>query len=122
MADGANGYLQIESWFGRDIIEEINGKTIRMLNRLGRKVVSRAKSYTPVDTGRLRNSIEFEVADHGESISLTWGSDVPYAVFVEYGTVFMRGHYMFLRAHEEVIEPLSNHFTDEIHTGVDLEF
>ncbi len=119
MAEGLSGTLVIESWFGPQIIEEMNGKTIKMMNRLGKSVVSRAKQMTPVDTGRLKDSMKvFSIRREGEEIVMEWGSDVEYALFVEFGTVRMRGFYMMTRAWEELIARLDSHLGDEIRSGI----
>lgn len=48
---------------------------------------------TPVDTGRLRKSIEGSLTKTEEGWEM--GSNVPYAGFVELGTVNMEGFHMF---------------------------
>lgn len=46
-------------------------------------VTNLAKQYCPVDTGRLRSSISFEVDTRATA---TVGTNVEYAPYVEYGT------------------------------------
>jgi HK97 gp10 family phage protein len=54
------------------------------------------RKVTPVDTGRLRNSIHSEVLqDSGDILVGVVGTDVEYAVFVEFGTVKMEPRAMF---------------------------
>lgn len=61
------------------IIRQVDGPVAkRSLDKTGRKVVSDAKAITPVDTGRLRNSIRHEVSDDNVEV----GSDVEYALYV----------------------------------------
>ncbi len=60
------------------------------LERLGYSVVNRARTYAPVDTGRLRNSIDIQ--EKGRDTSgpfVDVGTRVDYAGFVEYGTRHM---------------------------------
>ena len=57
-------------------------------------LVGEIKAITPVKTGRLKASIKYTV-DNSKTISVS--SDVPYAVFVEYGTPVMEPRSMFRR-------------------------
>lgn len=47
------------------------------------------KENAPVDTGHLRGSIEYRVESSGDKIIGHVGTNVPYAVHVEYGTQHM---------------------------------
>ncbi len=49
-------------------------------------VLSKAKRYAPVDTGRLRASIAQEVRVEGTTVEGVVGSNVVYAPFMELGT------------------------------------
>lgn len=51
------------------------------LEAIGQEAEHFAKDECPVDTGRLRNSIAYKVMDDN---SVYIGSDVEYAIFVEY--------------------------------------
>jgi phage gpG-like protein len=55
-----------------------------------------------VDTGRLRSSIRSELSSDGEGQYALVGSDVEYAVFVEYGTYRKRPASFLRRAVDEV--------------------
>lgn len=61
---------------------------------IGGMAESHAKEYSPVDTGRLRNSIAHAVIDKGHTVVI--GSNVVYAPFQELGTSKMAAH-PFLR-------------------------
>ena len=63
-----------------------------VLGLVGDAMVSNARIYTPVDTGRLRDSIGYSVSGNVLSI----GTSVPYAVYVELG-VFGRPGVHYLR-------------------------
>jgi HK97 gp10 family phage protein len=52
--------------------------------RTALQVESDAKGLAPVDTGRLRSSIKADISPSG--LSATVGTNVEYAVFVEFGT------------------------------------
>lgn len=56
------------------------------LEAIGQAAEGHAKKLTPVDTGRLRNSIAYAVKDNAAYI----GTNVEYAPPVEFGT--SRGH------------------------------
>jgi HK97 gp10 family phage protein len=65
-------------------MEDLNMNSI--LSRAADEIVVKAKSYAPVDTGRLRDSIHKEVDGDGVAII----ADAPYAAHVEYGTFKQR--------------------------------
>ena len=69
------------------------GKTI---TRATIRVQRRAKQLAPVDTGRLRSSVAYEVARDGRDIVGRVGTDVNYAPYIEFGTRRMRAQ-PFLR-------------------------
>lgn len=58
----------------------------RMANNTGEIIVKKAVGKAPVDTGLLRASLAHEVKEDNEQIMIDVGSNVEYAIFVEYGT------------------------------------
>lgn len=56
-----------------------------------------AKAITPVDTGRLRNSISHAATEDAAYI----GTNVEYAPYVEFGTSRNKAHHMLKRAASE---------------------
>lgn len=68
----------------RAVDEVLREKALLVLTAAGEIVTSKAKLLTPVDTGRLRNSITYEV-DKEEKETII-GSPVEYAPDVELGT------------------------------------
>jgi hypothetical protein len=50
-----------------------------------------------VDTGRLRNSIAYEIQVRGSTITATVGSDVEYAKYIEFGTANNGTGYIYPR-------------------------
>lgn len=92
----------------------------KILWEMGAKAEGFAKEETPVDTGRLRNSITFVTkADEGKIVSysdshgnaydysvgsgisdnsVAIGTNVEYAKYVELGTSKMAGHHMLEKA------------------------
>lgn len=65
------------------ILERVGDVKVRALMRCGAQVENYAKQDAPVDTGRLRNSIQHEMEDDS---TVDIGTDVEYAVFQELGT------------------------------------
>jgi HK97 gp10 family phage protein len=56
------------------------------LEERGKEVEQRAKSFCPVDTGRLRDSIDEETVVESGLVRARVGTDVEYAHWVEFGT------------------------------------
>ena len=67
------------------------------LTAIGATAETYAKNATPVDTGRLRNSISHAV--DGEAVYI--GSNVEYAPYVELGTSRAKAHHMLQKAATE---------------------
>ena len=67
------------------------------LEAIGLTAETYAKKATPVDTGRLRNSISHTV--DGEAVYI--GSNVEYAPYVELGTNRAKAHHMLQKAATE---------------------
>lgn len=59
------------------------------MTRLLLRVVNAAKQNCPVDTGRLRDSITWELGGSGALLEGRVGSNVEYAPYVELGTRHM---------------------------------
>lgn len=59
------------------------------LVKLGLRVQNEARILCPVDTGRLRSSIQMVEGQDGRGVYVTVGTNVEYAAFVEFGTRFM---------------------------------
>lgn len=63
----------------------IDGDVTDLLEQLGSEIEADARAVCPVDTGRLRDSLEHEV--NGDTLRV--GTNVEYAVYVEEGTRYM---------------------------------
>lgn len=72
-----------------DNSEETNAEMQRALKKAGTIIGMKAETYakllTPVDTGRLRNSINHRVVESENTVFI--GTNVDYAPHQEYGTV-----------------------------------
>lgn len=76
---------------GREINKLLNNKMLRYYDRLKKEIYRAAtntqggaKRKCPVDTGRLRSSINVHIFDGG--FSATVNAETNYAYYVEYGT------------------------------------
>ena len=69
----------------------------RGLEAIGLVAEGHAKKITPVDTGRLRNSISHATDDEAAYI----GTNVEYAPYVELGSPTIKAHHMLQKAATE---------------------
>lgn len=65
------------------IIKALQQQLHASLEEVGKQVTARAKENVPVDTGKLKNSIDYSVSDDGLKV----GTDVEYGKCVELGSV-----------------------------------
>ena len=80
-----------------DILSALGKGKRNALTAIGATAETYAKKATPVDTGRLRNSISHTV--DGEAAYI--GSNVEYAPYVELGTSRAKAHHMLQKAATE---------------------
>ena len=80
-----------------DILRLLERGKRNALTAIGAAAETYAKNATPVDTGRLRNSISHAV--DGEAVYI--GSNVEYAPYVELGTSRAKAHHMLQKAATE---------------------
>ena len=97
-------------WFGDKIKNKVHSLVDAKQNECGRKVVAKARSLAPVDTGKLRDSIGYTY-DQRE-LKLRFHVDVPYGFFVEFGTRFNRAQ-PFLRP--AIVSELPRVWGSEMH-------
>lgn len=79
------------------VLAAFESKKTQALLAVGAAAEGHAKAITPVDTGRLRNSISHAAAKDAAYI----GTNVEYAPYVEFGTVHNKAHHMLKRAATE---------------------
>lgn len=88
-----------------EFLEAFSEAKARALKKIGLAAEGYAKKETPVDTGRLRNSIT-----HAEDEKFTYiGTNVEYGPYVELGSSHNTAHHMLQRAateHEDEYERL----------------
>lgn len=80
-----------------EVLEALAKAKKRGLEAIGITAEGHAKKITPVDTGRLRNSIGHATDDEAAYI----GSNVEYAPYVELGSRGREGKHMLQRAATE---------------------
>ena len=72
----------------REVNRDIDKVSKRALRQIGQFIQGDAKRRSPVDTGRLRNSIDF-IVNIGKRFVLV-GTNVLYAIYPEFGTRRMK--------------------------------
>ena len=82
----------------------------RALEKWGQSYENHAKSYAPVDTGRLRNSIEHHAEGKDTMVVQT---DVEYAIYQELGTSKQSG--------TPYMRPAGNNYLAEYKTIIETE-
>ena len=75
-------------WNGEQVLDEVDDRINAEMLRVGALVVEIAKRYTPVRSGHLQSQERFDY--NLTTKTLIFISDVPYDIFVEYGTRNMR--------------------------------
>jgi len=73
------------------LVEDEDGPVAADLLRRGLAVERAAKRNAPVDTGRLRSSIDTNLGTDDNGVYVEVGSDVEYALHQETGTRFQPG-------------------------------
>lgn len=81
-------------WFGDKFQQYVEDKVDSRMRGLGEGMVEDARSFVPVDTGQLRDSIGYTYNVKTKRLNLY--ADKYYALFVEYGTSRMKAQ-PFLR-------------------------
>ena len=76
------------------IIKALQQQLHASLEEVGQQATARAKENVPVDTGKLKNSIDYSVSDDGLKV----GTDVEYGKYVELGSVHntAASHFFFI--------------------------
>lgn len=67
-----------------EVLNALDSQTEAVLTAWGMQAETYAKQLAPVDTGRLRNSLTYEVQQSDKAVII--GSGVEYAPYVEQGT------------------------------------
>lgn len=93
-------------------VKEIASESIeRALEQCGALWESQAKMLSPVDTGRLRNSIEHHAENETTMVVET---DVEYAVYQEMGTRYQRGTPFIKPSGEQLVQTFKQVIENEL--------
>lgn len=90
--------VKIENDHTNDVLNALDSQIKKALWSIGEAAEKHAKENTPVDTGRLKNSIS-----HQEDSEATYvGTNVEYAPYIEFGTSRgIKAHHMIQDAAEK---------------------
>ena len=97
-----------------DILSALEKGKYNALTAIGSTAETYAKKATPVDTGRLRNSISHTV--NGEAAYI--GTNVEYAPYVELGTSRAKAHHMLQKAATEHSAEYKRLAEDAVQTAI----
>jgi hypothetical protein len=86
-----------------------NALAIKAVNNMAKTALAVAKEATPVHTGTLLNGYTLDEATSSNPVA-TIENDVPYAGFVNDGTVKEQGHFMIQKA-VSAISPDGSNYT-----------
>lgn len=81
-------------WFAAEenrLLKATNSPLGKLLARYAAKTETAAKARCPVDTGRLRGSINWRIEIDGGGLVAIIGTNVSYAIYVHEGTSRMAG-------------------------------
>lgn len=81
-----NVNIDISSMDVSKLIKELDKACEEAITKCALKIEADAKELCPVDTGRLRDSINTVFSNSGHEFSAEIGTDVEYAPYIEYGT------------------------------------
>lgn len=78
-----------------NFFEDLMQNITKSIEKQNDAAVKAAKAYAPVNTGKLKNSIDGEVTSDNEEIISTVYADTDYAIYQELGTSRVPGqHYL----------------------------
>ena len=109
------------SWDGAKITDSLNRMQSNGLSqaveatllKIAEQAIEIAKSIVPVDTGRLRDSIR--ILEQGQNYVVI-GSDVEYAIAIEFGTYKMAAQPYLGPAGDAVVSQFQEVFAPEFNT------
>jgi hypothetical protein len=74
-----SSFLKETKQVARDVQQEMAPNA---LEEVAKSVINEAKSLTPIDTGKLRSSLDYEIEERAGVHEANLGSDVDYALVV----------------------------------------
>jgi HK97 gp10 family phage protein len=88
--------------FNDNFSGDVDADIVAVLDEYGPQIVQRAQQLCPVDTGDLRDSIDYSIDETTQTLDIY--GEIYYYHFVEYGTVFQRSQH-FVRDALDEFEP-----------------
>lgn len=85
----------------KEIIGKLNNASRKGITEACLLVQAQAKALTPVDTGQLRNSIDYKVEDDKGNVEGIVGTAIDYGIHIEYGTKYQKAQPYLLPAFRE---------------------
>ena len=85
--------------FGADLAEsglKAHNRAVQVVQKVAADVTADAKSFAPVDTGNLKNSIGYDLFNKGGEVGAEIGPTASYAIHQEFGTSRMVAPQPFL--------------------------
>lgn len=97
--------VKVNVFYVNKLLRDPKGPVGKDLRRSGTRIRNSAKRYCPVDTGRLRSSIQMSPPRMLEfnTLVVRVGTKVKYARFVELGTRYMRPRSFLRKALNEEV-------------------
>ena len=99
LTDGDVAGIEVLADHTNDVISELDTAMARALEAIGLEAEGDCKEVTPVDTGRLRNSITHALDSDGKAVVV--GTNVEYAMYVHDRTPYLTGPIQANRGHYE---------------------
>ena len=99
-------------WFDKEFLTKLDKDVNDKLTLAGELVTSAAKQNAPVKTGHLRNSISYDVDKQNKSVTI--GTNVNYAPYVELGTRHIKASFFLTKALKENITNIKLIFKKKI--------
>lgn len=96
-------------WYGKEVLSNMELATKAGLTAAAMVVQGQAVLLCPVDTGRLRQSINYRVSNTEAAI----GTNVEYAPYVEFGTKRMKAQPFLRPALDDVKDEVRDIFKKE---------
>ena len=79
-------YDKKTKWYGDKVFDLFLDSNVEAIEDANKVIEKNTKNITPVDTGKLKKSIESKVKEEEEEVIGTIGTKVDYGLFVEIGT------------------------------------
>lgn len=95
----------------QEILNLFEQKVKKALTKTGEFVKSEAKIRTPVDTGLLRSSLDYNVIEEEKTVEV--GTNTEYAIYVEKGTTKQKAQPYLTPAIEENINTIKTLIEEE---------